>query len=608
MKLSDYLVKYLVDREIHHTFMVVGGACAHIADSLGKHKEMQVVCCQHEQAAAMAVDGYSRTSKNVGVAVATSGPGATNLITGICCLWFDSIPGLFITGQVNIKETKGTRQVRQIGFQETDIVEIIRSVTKFAVMVTEPEKIKYYLDKAFYIATKDRPGPVLIDIPLDIQHANIDPDKLEGFVPEKEQKDEQKLCTQVKEVVQMINKAHRPVFLAGMGIKIAGAQAAFREVVERTRFPVVSSWSAIDVLEHDHPLFFGQIGVYGNRGSNFLIQNSDLVLAIGSRLDTRQVSGQPKTFARGAKKIVVDIDEHELHKGLIEPDLPVRADAKDFLTVLLRELPARRSLETREWLKRCANWKTDHPAVLPDYRTQEFLVNPYVFVETLAKQLDSDAIIITDIGGITVWAMQAFQVKQGQQFFSALAHAPMGYALPAAIGAHFAEPARPIICLIGDGGMQVNIQEFQTLVHYSIPIKIFVLNNNAYGIVKQFQEIYFDGKYCGTTKESGYSAPDFVKIARAYGILSTRITEQRHLEKQIRDVLHSKQAAVCDVSIPESQKLVPKLVADRTSKGTYISKPLEDMTPFLSRDEFRKNMIINPLSEPDEETRPGEIN
>lgn len=608
MKLSDYLVKYLVDRGIHHTFMVVGGACAHIADSLGKNKEMQLICCKHEQAAAMAVDGYSRAGKNMGVAVATSGPGATNLITGICCLWYDSIPGLFITGQVNMKEIKGTRQVRQIGFQETDIVEIIRPVTKFAVMATEPEKIKYYLDKAFYIATKDRPGPVLIDIPLDVQHANIEPGKLEGFVPEEEQKDEQKFYTQVKEAVQLISKAHRPVFLAGMGIKIAGAQAVFRKVVEQTGFPVVSSWSAIDVLEHNHPLFFGQIGVYGNRGSNFLIQNSDLVLAIGSRLDTRQIGGQPKTFARGAKKIVVDIDKHELHKGLVEADIPICMDAKDFLTALSGELPTSRSFEVREWMKRCVDWKTNYPAVLPNYRTQESQVNPYVFMETLAKQLDSDAIIITDIGGITVWAMQAFHVKRGQQFFSAFAHAPMGYALPAAIGAYFASPARPIICLVGDGGLQINIQEFQTLVHYNIPIKIFVLNNNAYGIVKQFQEIYFEGEYCGTTKKSGYSAPDFVKVARAYGIPSARIVGHRHLEKQIRDILHSGQAAVCDVSIPESQKLVPKLVADRTSKGTYISKPLEDMAPFLPRDEFRKNMIIDPLPEPDEETQSGEIN
>lgn len=609
MKLSDYLVQYLIERGSTHTFLVTGGACAHIVDSLGKNKKMTYVCVQHEQAAAMAVDAYSRVSKRLGVAVATSGPGATNLITGMCCLWFDSIPGLFITGQVNTHETKGDRKVRQIGFQETDIVDIVRPITKYAVMVTDPKTIKYHLDKAYSLATSARPGPVLLDIPLNVQHADINPDELQGYVPGKAKNESRSaLWEKAHKAAVLLMKAKRPVIIAGMGVKIAGGVAEFRTLTERLGFPVISSWSGIDVLEHTHPLYFGQFGVYGNRAANFIVQNSDTFLSIGSRLDTRQASGQPQTFARAAKKIVVDIDQHELHKGVVKADLPINADAKEFLTILIEEVVRLKKPDVRAWIVRCEAWKKAYPSVLPEYFKQKKYVNPYVFVRTLADELGTGDIIIADEGGNLVWSVQAFHVKKDQQFFSAFAHSPMGYSFPASIGAYFASPKRPIICLDGDGGFQLNIQELQTIRHYAIPVKIFILNNNAYGIIKQFQEVYFDATYTATTNEFGYSAPDFVRVAEAYGIPAVRITNHRDLKKKIRKILKSKGPVLCDVSIDESQKLIPKLIADKTPTGKYISKPLEDMAPFLPRDEFMENMIVEPLPQSVGKKKSSEIN
>ena len=608
MKLADYLVQYLVKRGVRHAFIVNGGACAHLVDSIGKSEGMRYICFQHEQAAAMAADAYGRVTKNMGLAIATSGPGATNLITGICCSWFDSIPTLFITGQVNLHETKKGRNARQIGFQETDIVEIVRPMTKFAYMVTEPQTIRYYLDKALHLAKAGRPGPVLLDIPTDIQHAEIVPETLEGFSPEKIELDSGVLKQQIESAIHLLKSAQRPVIIAGVGVKISDAKDIFRQVIEALGMPVVSSWSGLDILEHSHPLYFGQIGVYGSRGANFLVQNSDLILAVGSRLDTRQISGQPHTFARAAKKIVVDADANELDKGLIKIDVPIAQDAGVFLKAFLEALVDFKKPEISEWLERCRGWKIKYPPVLAHYYEQKGTVNPYVFIKLLSEEMGGTEVIMPDIGAVLVWTAQALELKKGQDFFTAFGHAPMGYSLPAAIGSYFAAPLRKIISLNGDGGLQLNIQELQTVKYHNIPLKIFVFNNNSYGIIKQFQEIYFNGTYCGTTNQSGYSAPDFVRIAEAYGIPALRIMDHAGLREKIKEVLEKEGPVVCDIVLDESQKLIPKLIADKTPDGKYISKPLEDMAPFLKREEFRGNMIIEPLPETEKRDNSSEIN
>lgn len=611
MKLTDYLAQYLVDKGVKKVFLLTGGACAHIVDSLGKSPDIEYVCMQHEQAAAMAADAYSRVTKNIGVAVATSGPGATNLITGVCCSYFDSVPTLIITGQVNLWETKGDKKARQIGFQETDIVEIVRPITKFAVLVKDPNKIKYYLDKAIYIAKSGRQGPVWLDIPMNVQHADIDPDKLEQFDPEKfKSKEKINLVDgSIVSTVSRIKTSKRPVIIAGAGIKLGRAENELLQLLSKLKIPVVSSWSGIDILPYEHPLYIGQIGVYGSRAANFTVQNSDLLLSLGSRLDTRQTGGQPKTFAREAVKIVVDISEAELSKNWVVADIPVHADVKDFLTELNSVVGTGIAFpDFSDWHSICLKWKEKYPAVLPEYNDQKGSVNAYVFIKALSEKLPRNSTIVVDNGGISVWTIQGLKLKEGQRVLSSFGHAPMGYALPAAIGAILADPTMNIICIIGDGGLQLTIQEIQTIKNYKLPIKIFVMNNNSYGIIKQFQEIYFDARYEATVNQTGYTAPDFKKIAKAYGVAAERITSHGQLDRKLERVLSAKGPVICDVRLNETQKLIPKLIAIKTPDGKYISKPIEDMTPLLSRDEFKSNMITAPLPDEGDKDKSDEAN
>lgn len=607
MKLTDYLAQYLVEHGVEKVFLVTGGACAHIVDSLGQNKRISYVCMQHEQAAAMAADAYARVTQNIGVAVATSGPGATNLITGVCCSYFDSIPTLMITGQVNIWESKGQTGVRQIGFQETDIIDIVRPITKFAAFVTEPNKIKYYLDKAIYIAKSGRQGPVWLDIPMNVQQSEIDPNKLEHFDYEelRNEKPEAPTDSLMVDVVNQLGKSSRPVIIAGSGIKLGQAEIQFRELLERFKAPVVSTWSGIDILPHDHPLYIGQYGVCGSRAANFAVQNSDFLLVLGSRLDTRQVGGDPKTFAREAFKVIVDIDQSELNKRRVIPDISIHAHVKDFLIELNYQLKISWHFYFSDWLSKCSKWKEQYPVTLSEYHDQKESVNAYVFTEALSEHLPSNSIIIPDEGGNLTWAIQGFKIKAGHQMFSAFGNSPMGYALPAAIGAAFAEPKANIICLDGDGGFQMNIQDLQTVKHYNLPIKIFILNNNCYGIIKQFQDTYFDFRHEATDEATGYTAPDFVKIARAYGIATETISTHGEINRKLKKIIAAKGPVLCNVVLDKSQKIMPRLAPIKTSDGKFVAKPIEDLTPLLPRKEFRENMIVTPLKE-DGDKEPSE--
>lgn len=591
MKLSDYVIRYLAAQRVKHVFLITGGAIAHVVDSFRNVKGISYVCTQHEQAAAMAAEAYARLTGNIGVAMATSGPGATNLITGVCCAWFDSIPTVYVTGQVNREEQKGGSRVRQVGFQETDIVSIIKPITKFAAMVDDPLKIKYYLDKALYLAKSGRPGPVWLDIPMDVQRAEIDPQKLEVFSPSayevEESSAEPALEAKIKAALELMKKAKRPVIIAGGGIKLAKAQKEFEEFLKLTAFPLVTSWSGFDLVPHNYPLLIGQYGVYGNRGANFTVQNADLIIGIGSRFDTRQIGGRPETFAREARKIMVDIDQAELDKRRgVTPDLAIRADAQVFLAAVNSALKNLKKPNIGDWLRRAKEWKVKYPACLPEYFKEKKKVNPYVFAKVLSEELPSNAIVIPDDGGNLTWIMQAFELKKGQQLFSAFGNSPMGYSFPAGIGAVFAVgPKRQVVSIIGDGSFQINIQELQTIAHYRVPLKVFILNNRSYGIIKQFQDMYFGGRHEASSPEKGYSAPDFMKIAKAYGIKAISIFNHKDLRSKIRRVLAEKRAVICDVNIPDNQKLVPKL---------EFGKPIEELSPSLPRSEFLKNMIIKP--------------
>lgn len=582
-KVSHYVLDHLSSLGIKEVFVLTGGACAHLIDSFHGRDDIRYVCTQHEQAAAMAAECYARVGPGIGAAMATSGPGATNLITGICCAWFDSIPAIYITGQVNTFESRGDSAVRQVGFQETDIVSMVRPVTKLAKSVDRPEDIRRCLEEATYVARTGRPGPVLVDIPMNIQRAMIDPARLTGFVPTGVDVPRPS-ATALAECVRLIERAERPVLLVGGGVRCAGAGAALNDFIRAAGMPVVCSWSGLDLVPVGEPLYVGQIGVYGARGANFAVQNADLVLSVGSRLDTRQTGGKPETFARAAKKIMVDIDPAELSKRRgLTPDVEIAADAGAFLADALPHVRTARKRDWSAWLAKTHAWRDRYPSFTTADAEQKEFVNPYVFGDRLSAMCADDAIVVPECGANLVWMMQAFGVRGHQRVISAFGNSPMGYALPASIGAAFAQPNKQIVCILGDGGMQINLQELQTVVHHRLPIKIFILNNHGYGIIKQFQEMYFDSRYEATGH--GYSCPDFRRIADAYGIASSTIANHDELDRGIRHALDADGPIVCDVLIKSDQKLIPKL---------EFGRPIEDLTPLLDRDEFLKNMIVDP--------------
>jgi len=584
MKLSDYLLDYLKKQNIRHAFLVTGGAITNVVNSFDENKNLKFICTTHEQGAAMAADAYSRITQNLGVAMATSGPGATNLITGIACSYFDSIPTLYITGQVNTFESSWSNGPRQVGFQETDIVTMVKPITKFAIKIDDPEDIRYYLDKAIYIAKCKRAGPVLIDIPMNVQRAEIDPDKLKSYIPEKEEPDLQLLDKKIEELIQLINQAKRPILILGAGVKIGNAEIETRKFIEKLNIPVVLSWGAMDILPHDNELFVEGFGVSANRAGNFAVQNSDLVISLGSRLDTRQTGGRPETFARSAKKVILDIDNSELNKKRgITIDIELNFDINDFLNEINKKFDKVKVNDLTEWKNKIKEWKEKYPICLPEYYNQKEKVNPYCFMETLSKVAKEGDIIIGDTGENLTWLMQGFKVKENQRLFSAFGNSPMGYSIAASIGASIAENNKPVICIIGDGGIKMNINELETIVKHKLPIKIFVINNHEYGLIKQFQDVWLNSCYKASCIEGGLGDPDFLKIARAYQMTAIQINNHKELKEKIEEAMNFKGPILCNVEINCGEKVRPKL---------EFGRPIEDPSPILDRDEFKKNMIV----------------
>lgn len=597
MKLSDYVFSFIADLGIKDVFAISGGGAMHLVQSLGMNKELNYIATHHEQAAAMAAESYARISGKPGVALVTSGPGGTNTITGVCGAWVDSIPTIFISGQVTSDTLIGNTGLRQFGIQESNIVELVRSVTKYAVTVTDPTMIKYHLQKALYLATSGRPGPVWLDIPLDIQSASINPDDLVSFIPDDIKKIDANLLLkrQVAEFIKLLKNAKRPVIISGYGIRLAKAENEYLKLVEKLGIPIISSWTTSDLLPYDHELYIGRSGIMGDRAGNFTVQNSDLLLIIGSRMSIPQVGHKHGTFAREAKKIMVDIDEFELKKPSIKVDIPIQADAKEFIGELLHQIDEQNlNMKVADWLQKCNHWKTKYPVVLPEYRKNEEAVNSFYFVDVLSEKLDDSAVVVTDMGTSFTCTMQSFKPKKGQRFFTSSGHASMGFGLPGAIGACFANNKKKTICISGDGGLQMNIQELQTIVHYNLPIILFVLNNNGYLTIKLMQQNHF-GQCVGSDKNSGVSCPDIIKVAKAYGIKADRIANHNELHAKIDAVLAEPGPFVCEIIMPENQPLIPKLSSAKRPDGTFVSRPLEDLYPFLDREEFFENMIIAPV-------------
>ena len=587
MKLSDYVIDFLVLEGITHIFEVAGGALAHLLDSLYDRKDISTVSMHHEMAAAIAAEGYSRVSGNIGVAMATSGPGATNLITGIGSCFFDSIPCLFITGQVNTYEFKFDRPVRQVGFQETDIVNIVKPIVKDAVLVTDPDKIRYHLEKLVYVAKSGRPGPVLMDIPLNIQRADVNPESLESFyknpIPESSTGFDE---ARVKQIVQLIKSSSRPVVLVGGGLRSSKAQDELMNFIHKTGIPVVTSLMGLDAVPHNDQSFVGMIGTYGNRYANLAIANADFVLALGTRLDTRQTGTKPETFARGAKIVHVDIDPYELNNK-IKADFSINSDVKKILITLNNYISEYDKDKIQTWKQTIKRYKERYPS----FKTPvNGLIEPNFFMHKLSEFAPADAIICVDVGQIQMWGAQSLDVKNSQRLLTQGGMGSMGSALPMAIGSSFPKPGKIVVVITGDGGFQLNIQELQTVYHHKLPIKIILLNNHCYGMVRQFQEQYFNSRFQSTVV--GYSCPNFQDVVSAYKIPARKIIHNTEIAKALQKLFSDAQPMFLEVSINPNIQAIPKL---------SVNRPIEDQDPLLPRGELKSNMLIDILSEDERE-------
>jgi len=588
--LADYILKFLISKNVNNVFLITGGAISFIVDAFSRTKKIKYTCVAHEQAGAMMADAYSRVGKGFAATMVTSGPGAQNLITGIACSWFDSVPVLHISGQVNSFElsssNKTTKKVRQVGFQETDIVSIVKPITKFAYQLKNPNEIKYVLEKAFYLSKQGRPGPVLIDVPMNFQRVEINPRKIKSFKPPKN-KFNHKIINNIYRIKALLNKSKRPILILGGGIRMSKSMSELEKFLKKIDLPIVTTWSGLDTIDYRNKNYVGCIGVYGSRAANFAVQNSDLVLNFGSRLDTRITGGKPETFARFAKVVSVDIDKHELNKKRgLDIHLKINEDLKKFLSKFNSKLDKFKFSARNDWSKICQQWKLKYQSVKSSYYNQKKYVNPYCFIERLSNKLNKNDIIITDDGAHLTWTIQAFKVQRGQRIFSAFGNSPMGYAFPAALGASFANRNKKIICIDGDGSIQINIQELQTMVVNKLPIKLFIINNDGYGIIKQFQDLYLKNRHEASIPSKGVTNPDFNKISTAYGINYNEIKNNKQINKVLNRVLNSKRPEFVNVIINPNQKIIPKL---------QFGKPIEDLSPLLSRSEFKKNMIVPPL-------------
>jgi acetolactate synthase-1/2/3 large subunit len=592
MKLSDFVMKFLVEKDIRVIFLVSGGGIMHLVDSVGKNPEIRYYCNYHEQACAHSAEVYSRVTGKVGACLVTTGPGGVNALSGVASAWVDSIPVLVLSGQVRQDLIADYTKIRQRGPQEGNVVEMARPVTKYAVTLLDPQKVRYELEKALYLAVSDRPGPVWLDFPLDVQGTEIDETKLEKFKPPILDVFPGRLEEQVRQFLQIAREAHRPLFLLGNGIHIARSEALLKVLLERMPFPVVLPNCAKDLVPESHPRYMGVFGTAGQRRANFAIQNADCVFFLASGINVTKAGFNYKGFAPKAKKVLVDIDEGQLYHQVIQPDFGVQVDVYDFLSELLHQIEAEalRFSPSPKWLNACTRWKERYPIILEEFYKDKEHVNSYVFVDKLSDILSSEDVVVAGNGIDEVSYWQAFKIKPGQRTMISGNWGPMGWDLPAAVGACIGS-GRRTICLSGDGSSQWNVQELLTIKHYHLPVKIFIFNNQGYTNIRLTQANFF-GRLVGADKASGVSNPDFAHLAAAYGLSYSQIRTNDEVEDGIRSVLQTEGPTLCELNIAVEQGITPKASAFRREDGTLESRPLEDMAPFLSREEVWENMHL----------------
>jgi len=572
----------------------------HLNNSLGKHPHLKVIFNHHEQASAMAAESHARLTNEMPVINVTTGPGGINTLNGVFGAWTDSIPMFVLSGQVRYDTTVASTgfNIRQLGDQECEIIPCVKPITKYAVSVEDPLFIKYHLQKALFLAKNGRPGPVWVDVPMNVQGTFIDETKLIDFDP---QQYFPKVPTiemrKIESVLEKIISAKRPIIIAGGGVRVSGAHALFLEFIDKLNIPVTTAWNAHDVLHDDHPLYIGRPGTVGDRAGNFAVQNCDLLLVLGSRLNIRQIGYNWKTFAREAFKIMVDIDPLEMIKPTLQIDLPMHGHLEDFMTKAIQVLDQKITEKKSEWIDWCLARKKRYPVVMEEYWKNDSRINPYCFMRTLSEHLPEGQVIVTGDGTACVTSFQAMKLKKGQRLYTNSGSASMGYDLPAAIGACVASGYKRIICLAGDGSIQQNIQELATISYNRYPIKLFVLNNNGYHSIRQTQSNFFGEPLVGVGPESGLGFPDFEKLAHAYDLPYVRLEQHADMQTVLDFFLSSETPGLCEVMLTLDQQFAPKSSSKRLACGRMVSKPLEELAPFLSREELAENMLIDLIPE-----------
>jgi acetolactate synthase-1/2/3 large subunit len=600
MKLSDYVIQFLAGKGVRHIFLLPGGGAMHLNDSLARSPSILPVANLHEQGCAIAAEAYARVSGQLGVVMVTCGPGGTNTVTGLAGAWLDSTPVLFLSGQVKRSDLKAESGLRQSGVQEIDIVSIVRTLTKYSVTVLEPASMRFHLEKAWHLATTGRQGPVWLDIPLDVQAAEIDPEAQEAFVYDEPAPgvNASELSALVRRAIGILQGAQRPVVLLGNGIRLAGAVPVMERWLQQVRAPVLTTWLGLDLVPHSDPLLVGRPGGIAPRAANFAVQNCDCLIAIGARLDPIVTGYAHGKFARAAQKIVVDLDPRELEKFSFVVDCPIAADARIFLAEWELQSAAQSYPDWQPWLARCQGWKKRYPLLLPEHLPNQ--VQPlslYHFAKALSDALPEGQLVASGSSG---FACEIFllmlEVKRGQRIFHNRGTGSMGFAVPAALGAAIAS-GKSVVSLEGDGGFQMNLQELAVIAGRHLPITFFVINNSGYASIRSSQDNYFQGRHIASDRQSGLFLPQVRLLAEAYGIAYRCIDAGSNLKEEIGEVLDFAAPIICEVFVRQDEARTPRLASTVRADGSIVSRPLEDLYPFLSREEFLENMIVPPLEE-----------
>lgn len=604
IRLADYIADFMVQHGVVHNFSVTGGGAMHLNDAFGHKEGLTTVYNHHEQACAIAAEGYARLTGKVALVCVTSGPGGTNAITGVLGGWQDSIPMFVVSGQVKRETTTAYTgaTVRQLGDQEYQIVESVRPMTKYAVMITDPDSIRYHLEKAWYLCNHGRKGPVWLDVPVDVQGSLIDTDNLKGFDETEYTKEDPQYDTGLTEqILKRLGEAQRPVILAGTGIRLSGAYQEFLDVIDRLHIPVVTAWNAHDLLWDEHPLYCGRPGTVGNRGGNFVVQKSDCILILGCRCNIRQISYNYKCFAEDAYKIMVDIDKEELSKPTLSIDLKVHADVADVLKDMNKKIQGEGYFGQNneeasggilgsgheEWLQWAHDINVQYPVVLPSYYNKNKPLNPYAFIKEFSKLLSDGDKVICGNGSACVMTFQAFEIKKEQRLFTNSGCAAMGYGFPAALGCAVAENGKRVICIDGDGSFMMNLQELATVAYHKLNLKIVLLNNNGYHSIRQTQSnLFSEHPLTGVNKENGVGFPDFEILAKAFGISYRKLDDLQDIPERVDEFLNIDGPCILEVFVDEKQNFEPKLASKRLEDGTMVSPRLDEMYPFLEKAAF----------------------